>query len=95
MINKSEISKFAILIAFFLLFFFLPFDNTTVQDSIIAGFELLGEYAREHVLLCLVPAFFVAGTIAVFVNRNAILKLLGPKAKNGSPILLPVQPVEY
>ena len=81
MIDKTEITKFLILIGFFLLFFFLPFGNTTVQDSIIAGFELLGEYAREHVLLCLVPAFLVAGTIAVFVNRNAILKLLGPKAK--------------
>jgi len=81
MTDKKEIWKFIILIGFFLLFFFLPFGNTTVQESIIAGFELLGEYAREHVLLCLVPAFFVAGTIAVFVNRNAILKLLGPKAK--------------
>ncbi len=81
MTDKKEIGKLIVLMGFFLLFFFLPFGNTTVQESIIAGFELLGEYAREHVLLCLVPAFFVAGTIAVFVNRNAILKLLGPQAK--------------
>nr|WP_206076235.1 permease [Marinitoga lauensis] len=42
---------------------------------------MLHNYAREHVLLCLVPAFFIAGTISVFVSKNAILKLLGPQAK--------------
>ncbi|HPF17026.1 MAG TPA: permease [Thermotogota bacterium] len=81
MTDKREILKLMGLVGLFLIIFFLPFGNTTVQESIVAGFEMLGEYAREHVLLCLVPAFFVAGTIAVFVNRNAILKLLGPAAK--------------
>ncbi len=80
MVDKKEIWKFVLLTGIFFVFFFLPFGNSRVQESIIAGFELLGEYAREHVLLCLVPAFFVAATIAVFVDKNAILKLLGPKA---------------
>jgi hypothetical protein len=29
---------------------------------------MLGEYARQHVLLCLVPAMFIAGAITVFLN---------------------------
>jgi hypothetical protein len=42
---------------------------------------MLQEYARQHVLLCLVPAFFIAGTITVMLKKEAILKLLGPNAK--------------
>jgi uncharacterized membrane protein YraQ (UPF0718 family) len=37
-------------------------------------------YAQEHVLLCLIPAFFIAGAIAVFVSQNAVMKYLGPTA---------------
>jgi len=42
---------------------------------------MLQEYAREHVLLCLVPAFFIAGAIAVFVSQASVIKYLGGKAK--------------
>lgn len=42
---------------------------------------MLNEYAREHVLLCLVPAFFIAGTIAAMLKKDAVLKLLGPNAR--------------
>ena len=41
---------------------------------------MLGEYAREHVLLCLVPAFFIAGAITIFLNQQAVIKYLGPEA---------------
>jgi len=37
-------------------------------------------YAREHVLLCLVPAFFIAGAIVVFVNKASIMKYFGARA---------------
>lgn len=43
--------------------------------------ELVKWYAREHVLLCLVPAFFIAGAIGVFVSRGAVMRYLGPRAK--------------
>ncbi len=76
-----EVKMFLFLVGVFALFFFLPFDHPSVQNALLSGFSLLSEYAREHVLLCLVPAFFVAGTIAALVNRDRILKWLGPDAK--------------
>jgi len=42
---------------------------------------MLQEYARKHVLTCLIPAFFIAGAIAVFISQGAVLKYFGPKAK--------------
>ncbi|KLO21538.1 hypothetical protein X275_08865 [Marinitoga sp. 1197] len=72
---------FLFIIVIFLTFFFIPFDNVHVHKALIGGFEMLHDYARQHVLLCLVPAFFIAGTISVFVSKDAILKLLGPQAK--------------
>jgi hypothetical protein len=65
----------------FIAFYFVPFGNTAVDQSILNGFYLLQEYAREHVLLCLVPAFFIAGTISVMLKKDAVLKLLGPNAR--------------
>jgi uncharacterized membrane protein YraQ (UPF0718 family) len=37
-------------------------------------------YAQEHVILCLIPAFFIAGAIGVFVSQASVMKYLGPKA---------------
>lgn len=51
------------------------FDN-----AITEAFELVKWYAREHVILCLVPAFFIAGAIGVFVSQASVMKYLGPKA---------------
>jgi uncharacterized membrane protein YraQ (UPF0718 family) len=77
----KEWTKFALLATAFLIFYFAPIDAPIVLQSIAAGLALLHEYARLHVLTCLVPAFFIAGTIAVFVKKEAILNLLGPTAK--------------
>jgi hypothetical protein len=77
----KEWMKFSILVAAFLLFYFAPIDAPVVIASIGAGLTLLQEYARLHVLTCLVPAFFIAGTIAVYVKKEAIIALLGPTTK--------------
>jgi len=45
------------------------------------GWHALLEYLSAHVLTCLVPAFFIAGAIAVFVSQGAVLRYFGPKAK--------------
>lgn len=42
---------------------------------------MLHEYAREHVLLCLVPAFFNAGGVSVFISQDSVIKYFGPTAK--------------
>ena len=77
----KEWQKFALLAVAFLIFSFAPIDAPIVLQSISAGLALLHEYARLHVLTCLVPAFFIAGTIAVYVKKDAVLRLLGPTTK--------------
>ena len=72
---------FVILLAVFLAAFWLPVENVRFQSGLIEGFALLKEYARDHVLLCLVPAFFIAGAISVFVRKASVIKYFGAKAK--------------
>jgi len=64
-----------------LIVFWLPVENARFQTSFIEGFALLKEYAREHVLLCLVPAFFIAGAISVFVSKGSVIKYFGAQAR--------------
>ncbi len=64
----------------FLAFFFLPVGEPRFQGAVFEALELARWYAREHVLLCLVPAFYIAGAIAVFVSQNAVMRYLGPAA---------------
>jgi uncharacterized membrane protein YraQ (UPF0718 family) len=72
---------FAIIAGAFLFAYLVPFSSPTVRNAIMEAFYMLQEYAREHVLLCLVPAFFIAGAIAVFVSQASVIKYLGGKAK--------------
>ena len=53
----------------------------TPIDVIFSGFEVLQEYFSLHVLTCLVPAFFIAGAIAVFISRQGVLKYFGVQTK--------------
>jgi uncharacterized membrane protein YraQ (UPF0718 family) len=65
----------------FLAFYFLPADSGRVQQAAMEALAMLHEYAQQHVLLCLVPAFFIAGAISVFVSQQAVMKYLGAQAK--------------
>jgi len=78
---KSELKPFAILVSLFLAAFFLPLGLPRFDNAIFEALYLVKWYAREHVLLCLVPAFFIAGAISVFVSQGAVMKYLGAKAK--------------
>jgi uncharacterized membrane protein YraQ (UPF0718 family) len=94
-ISAKETRIFAIFAVVFVLAWFIPLtvgDFVTsafssvgigagrVTNSITESLLLLQDYARMHVLLCLVPAFFIAGAIAVFVSQASVMKYLGPKA---------------
>ena len=68
------------LVAAFVGLYFLPIESPRFQGAIIEAFKLSKWYAREHVLLCLVPAFFIAGAIGVFVRQGAVMRYLGPRA---------------
>jgi hypothetical protein len=61
--------------------YFLPIEHPRVQRAFLEGLFLLKEYARLHVLLCLVPAFFIAGAIARFVRQGAVTRYLGANAR--------------
>ena len=77
---KSIGKPLALIGGAFLIFFFLPLESTRFSNSIYEALALTRWYAREHVLLCLVPAFFIAGAIAVFVSQASVMKYLGAKA---------------
>jgi uncharacterized membrane protein YraQ (UPF0718 family) len=65
----------------FAAFFWLPVDSVEFHGAVYEAFALAKWYAREHVVLCLVPAFFIAGAIASFLSKGSVLRYLGPKAK--------------
>jgi uncharacterized membrane protein YraQ (UPF0718 family) len=78
--SRREALTLVALIAAFVGVCLIPVDAPRFQNAIHSGFSLLQWYAREHVILCLLPAFLIAGAIPVFVSQNAILRLLGPTA---------------
>jgi len=77
----SKIKKLSLYITVFIAVFYIPISNTKFQQAIIEAFYMLKEYAQEHVLFCLIPAFFIAGAIANFISQNAVLKYFGSEAK--------------
>jgi uncharacterized protein len=64
----------------FLLLLYLPAESKRLSASIVEALALARWYAREHVVFCLVPAFFIAGAIAAFISKQAVMRYLGPKA---------------
>ena len=77
---KSEWKPLAGIVAVFLACFWLPVGQSRFDVSMMEALHLVKWYAREHVLLCLVPAFFIAGAIAVFVSQTSVMKYLGARA---------------
>ncbi|HOT13546.1 MAG TPA: permease [Bacteroidales bacterium] len=61
--------------------FFLPIESVRFNTAIAATFDLVKWYAREHVILCLLPAFFIAGVISIFVSQGSVLRYFGANAK--------------
>lgn len=77
---KRETKIFLLLAAAFLGFFFLPVGRPRFDAAVTEALELTKWYAREHVVLCLLPAFWIAGGIAAFVSQASVMRYLGPKA---------------
>jgi uncharacterized membrane protein YraQ (UPF0718 family) len=77
---RTEWKKLTAMVGVFLLFFWLPVDWEPFRSSLLEALSLARWYAREHVLLCLVPAFFIAGAIGVFVSQASVMKYLGARA---------------
>ncbi len=84
---RKELKKFAWIAALFIAFYLLPLSDTYPEkglarfdNAVLESFALVKWYAQEHVLLCLVPAFYIAGAVGVFVSQDAVMRYLGPGA---------------
>ncbi len=77
----KERTKLLLIVLIFLGCYYIPWDHEITRRSGLEAFMMLQEYAREHVLTCLIPAFFIAGAIAVFVSQASVLKYFGAQAK--------------
>lgn len=78
---KKEFKILGLIIAVFLVIFFLPTQSPVFNTAVDATFDLAKWYAQEHVILCLLPAFLIAGVISVFVSQASVIKYFGAKAK--------------
>jgi hypothetical protein len=77
---NDKLKKFLLIAAVFLACFYLPIGKPRFDNAVFEALYLLKAYAREHVLLCLIPAFFIAGAISCFVSKASVMKYLGPAA---------------
>ncbi len=70
----KEKTKIFIIVAVFTFFYFMPFSNYRMPQAILESLLMAQEYAQKHVLLCLIPAFFIAGAIANFISQENVIK---------------------
>jgi len=77
----KERYKLLLIAAVFAAAYYIPWDSQAIRQSGLEAFMMLQEYAREHVLTCLIPAFFIAGAISVFVSQASVLKYFGAQAR--------------
>ena len=77
---KEEWKPLAWIVGAFLVIYYLPLGLPRFDQAVMEALELAKWYAREHVILCLIPAFFIAGAIAVFISEASVMKYLGPAA---------------
>lgn len=78
---RTEWKPLALMLLVFLGAFFLPEGLPRLERSVMESLYLLRDYAREHVVLCLLPAFLIAGAISVFIKGEAVMKYLGAGAR--------------
>jgi uncharacterized membrane protein YraQ (UPF0718 family) len=76
---KQEWKPLTVIAAVFLASFYLPVGTPRFDGAVNESLQLVKWYAREHVLLCLIPAFFIAGAIGVFVSQASVMRYLGTK----------------
>ena len=89
--NRQQAWSVILLLATFLVIYFLPAGSERFDNAILEGVRLTHWYAREHVILCLLPAFLIAGAMAVYISQGSVLRYLGPQVSK--PIALGVASV--
>ncbi len=77
---RAEWLRFLLLATAVVALFFVPIGTPRFDGAVLESLHLAKDYAREHVILCLLPALWIAGAIAAFVSQAAVVRHLGPKA---------------
>ncbi len=86
--NPLQGRLIALMVVAFLTIYFLPAENTRFDNAVLEAIRLTHWYAQEHVILCLLPAFVIAGAMAVYISQGSVLRYLGPQASK--PVALGV-----
>lgn len=73
----KNVLKFFVILAIFIDFYYLPLELLRSRNPIYEALAMLHIYAREHVIFSLIPAFYIAGAIYQFLDKNAVIKYLG------------------
>ncbi|MEQ9396106.1 permease [Haliea sp.] len=78
--NPRQTYLLATMLAVFLAIYFVPAGTERFDSAVLEAIYLTHWYAREHVILCLLPAFLIAGAMAVYISQGAVMRHLGPQA---------------
>lgn len=78
--NPKEAHLLLLMLAGFFLVYFMPAGTERFDNAVLEAFRLTNWYAREHVILCLLPAFLIAGAMAVYISQGSVMRYLGPQA---------------
>lgn len=89
--NPQQGRLMLLMLVIFVVIYFLPAGNIRFDNAVLEGIRLTHWYAQEHVILCLLPAFIIAGAMAVYISEGSVLRYLGPEASK--PIALGVASV--
>ncbi len=89
--NPRQAHLLLLLLVGFLVIYFLPVDSERFSNAWLESIRLTNWYAREHVILCLLPAFVIAGAMAVYITQGSVMRYLGPQASK--PVALSVASV--
>jgi len=80
--NREQGHLLILILAVFLVIYFVPAGTARFDNAILEAVRLTNWYAQEHVILCLLPAFVIAGAMAVYISQGSVLRHLGPLASS-------------
>ena len=78
--NRQQSRLIALVLMAFLAVYFMPAGTNRFDNAVLEALRLTHWYAREHVILCLLPAFVIAGAMAVYISQGSVMRFLGPRA---------------
>jgi len=78
--NRNQAHLLFLGVTIFLAIYFLPAGNARFDNAVLEAVRLTNWYAKEHVVLCLLPAFVIAGAMAVYISQGSVMHYLGPQA---------------